>query len=159
MDINKSTGFDDISSIVLQSCAEALREPLHHLFTLSLCCAVVPSSWKIYKVILIFKAGNPTELCQELSSYFNSSKVLERLTSKKIIGHVTKFISPFQFGFTKSCSALQQMLIFINQIVNFPSQTDVIYFDIIVKFSILCPIVSYSRSCGYLAYLALYGPG
>ena len=33
LDIKKST---DISPTVLQNCAEALCEPLHHLFTLSL---------------------------------------------------------------------------------------------------------------------------
>ena len=47
-----------------------------------------------------------------------------------MIDHVTKSISPLQFGFTKNCSTLQQMLIFINQVINTPSQTDVIYFDI-----------------------------
>ena len=132
LDINKSAGFDDISPKVLQSCAEALCEPLHHLFTLSLRYAIVPSSWKIHKVVPIFKAGDPNSIknYRPISLLSNTSKVLERLIFNKIIGHVTKSISPFQFGFTKNCSTLQQMLIFINQIINSPSQTDVIYFDV-----------------------------
>ena len=132
LDINKSAGFDDISPKVLQSCAEALCEPLHHLFTLSLRYAIVPSSWKIHKVVPIFKAGDPNSIknYRPISLLSNTSKVLERLIFNKIIGHVTKSISPFQFGFTKNCSTLQQMLIFINQIIISPSQTDVIYFDV-----------------------------
>ena len=39
-------------------------------------------------------------------------------------------ISPLQFGFTENSSTLQQMLLFIDSIVNHPSQTDVIYLDI-----------------------------
>ena len=69
LDINKSAGFDDISPKVLQSCAEALCELLHHLFTMSLCYAIVPPcSRKIHKIVPIFKAGDPN--CQELLSYF-----------------------------------------------------------------------------------------
>ena len=48
----------------------------------------------------------------------------------KMIGNVTKSISPLQFGFTKNCSTLQQMLMFLDEITNAPAQTDVIYFDI-----------------------------
>ena len=132
LNIDKSTGIDDISPRVLQSCAEALCEPLHHLFSLSLRYAIVPSSWKIHKVVPIFKAGdvNSVRNYRPISLLSNTSKVLERLIFNKMIDHVTKSISPLQFGFTKNCSTLQQMLIFINQVINTPSQTDVIYFDI-----------------------------
>ena len=132
LNIDKSAGIDEISPRVLQSCAAALCEPLHYLFSLSLCYAIVPSSWKIHKVVPIFKAGdaNSVKNYRPISLLSNTSKVLERLIFNKIIGHVTKSISPLQFGFTKNCSTLQQMLIFINQIINTPSQTDVIYFDI-----------------------------
>ena len=132
LNIEKSAGIDDISPRVLQSCAEALCEPLHYLFSLSLRYAVVPSSWKIHKVVPIFKAGdvNSVRNYRPISLLSNTSKVLERLIFNKMIDHVTKSISPLQFGFTKNCSTLQQMLIFINQVINTPFQTDVIYFDI-----------------------------
>ena len=101
LDINKFAGFDDIAPVVLQSCAEALCEPLHDLFTLSLRYAVVPSSWKIHKVVPIFKPGDPNSVknYHPFSLLSNSSKVLKRLIFNKIIGHVTKSINPFQFGF------------------------------------------------------------
>ena len=128
--VEKSAGIDDISPRVLQSCAEALYKPLHHLFSNNY--ALVPSSWKIHKIVSIFKAGdvNSVRNYRPISLLSNTSKVLERLIFNKMIDHVIKSINPLQFVFTKNCSTLQQMLIFINQVINTPSQTDVIYFDI-----------------------------
>ena len=102
------------------------------LFSLSLYYAIVPSCWKVHKVVPIFKAGDPTSVTnyQPIFLLSNASKVLERLIFDKLIGHVTKSISPRQFGFTKNCSTLQQMLMFLDEITNAPAQTDVIYFDI-----------------------------
>ena len=39
-------------------------------------------------------------------------------------------IYALQFGFTENSSTLQQMLLFMDSIINHPSQTDVIYVDI-----------------------------
>ena len=49
LDINKFVAFDENSLKIPQSCAEALCESLHHLFTLSLHYAIVPSSEKFLK--------------------------------------------------------------------------------------------------------------
>ena len=110
----------------------------------------------------IFKAGDPNYVTnyQRISLLSNASKVLERLLIfDKLIGHVTKSISPLQFGFTKNCSTLQQMFIFLDEITNTPAQTDVIYFDISIKLLTLCHIAHYLGNCGILALLALFGPG
>ena len=132
LDVEKSPGMDKISPRVLRSCAVALTEPLHHLFSLSLRYATLPSSWKIHKVVPIPKAGDLTSVknYRPISLLSNTSKVLERIIYNKIINHIGKDINPRQFGFTKNCSALQQMLIFLDQIINSPLQTDVIFFDI-----------------------------
>ena len=132
LDVEKSPGMDKISPRVLKNCAVALFEPLHHLFSLSLRYAILPSSWKIHKVVPVPKAGDPTSVknYRPISLLSNTSKVLERIIYNKIINHISKNINPCQFGFTKNCSTLQHMLIFLDQIINSPSQTDVIYFDI-----------------------------
>jgi len=65
-----------------------------------------------------------------ISLLSNTSKVLERLIYNKIITHISKSITPSQFGFSRNCSTLQQMLILLDHIINGPSQTDVIYLDI-----------------------------
>ena len=49
LDVDKSP--HKISPRVLWSRAEAQTEPLHHLFSQSLCYATLPSSWKIHKVV------------------------------------------------------------------------------------------------------------
>jgi len=65
---------------VLQSCAEALSEPLHHLFSQSLHYAILPPSWKIHKIVPVFKAGDPNSVrnYHSISLLSNTSKVLER---------------------------------------------------------------------------------
>ena len=132
LDVEKSPGMDKISSRVLQSCAEPLTEPLLHLFSQSLRYATLPTSWKVHKIVPIPKAGDPHSVKNycPISLLSNTSKVFERLIYNKIISHISKAINPRQFGFTRNCSTLQQMLIFMDQIINSSLQTDVIYFDI-----------------------------
>ena len=132
LDVEKSAGIDNISPRVLQSCATAICEPLHHLFSQSLRHATLPSCWKIHKIVPIFKAGdaNSVKNYRPISLLSIVSKVLERLIFSKIITHVNKSLSPSQFGFTKGCSTLQQMLILTDFITNTSLQTDVIYLDI-----------------------------
>ena len=57
-DVDKATEIDKISPRVLQSCAVALSEPLHHLFTQSLHHSTLPTCCKIHKIVPIFKAGD-----------------------------------------------------------------------------------------------------
>lgn len=132
LDVQKSPGMDKITPRILQNCADVLCEPLHHLFTQSLRYATIPSCWKVHKVVPIYKAGdmNCVSNFRPISLLSVVSKVLERLIFTKVIIHISKSISPSQFGFTKNCSALQQMLIFTDYIINSPLQTDVIYLDI-----------------------------
>ena len=60
----------------------------------------------------------------------NTSKVLEKIIYDKIIEFVSKSISSSQFGALKGRSTIQQLLVFLHQIVNSTMQTDVIYLDI-----------------------------
>ena len=65
------------------------------------------------KSIKLFKAGdaNSVKNYRSISLLSIASKVLERLIYSKIITHISKFITPSQFSYTKGCSTLQQMLI------------------------------------------------
>ena len=102
------------------------------MFTISLRYSIVPTGWKVHKIVPVFKAGNPSSVknYRPISLLSSISKVLERLVFNKIISHVNTSISPLQFGFIEKSSTLQQMLLFIDSIFNHPSQTDVIYLDI-----------------------------
>ena len=57
-------------------------------------------------------------------------KSLNGLFTIKLLTTLVRTPNPCQFGFTKNCSTLQQLFIFLDQIINSPSQTDVIYLDI-----------------------------
>jgi len=132
LDPNKASGIDDIPPRLLHSCADALCRPLHHLFTISLRYSLIPTGWKVHKIVPIFKAGDPSSVknYHPISLLSNISKVLEHLVYNKIISHVNTSINPLQFGFTEKSSTLQQMLLFTDSIFNYPSQTDVIYLNV-----------------------------
>ena len=131
-DPNKASGIDDIPPRILQLCADALYRPLHYLFNMSLRYGLIPTRWKVHKIVPVFKAGDPSSVKNycPISLLSNISKVLERLIFNKIISHVNTSINPLQFGFTEKSSTLQQMLLFTDSIFNHPSQTGVIYLDI-----------------------------
>ena len=63
----------------------------------------------------------------------NTSLVLERLIYGKISDFISKSISPYQFGFRKNHSTLQQLLLFLKDIFNTFQEkdkyTDAIYLD------------------------------
>ena len=82
----------------------------------------------------IFKSGdrNSVNNYRPISLLCVTSKVLERIIYNHIIDFVKNSISPYQFGFLRHRSTLQQLLIFLNTINtsrNTNSQTDVAYLD------------------------------
>ena len=108
LDVERSAGIDNISPRVLQSCTIAICEPLHHLFSQSLNHATLPSSWKIHKIVPIFKAGDANSVKNycPISLLSIVSKVLERLIFSKIITHIRKFITVwFHQGFVLAANA------------------------------------------------------
>ena len=123
-------------------------EPLHHLFSLSLRYGTLPNSWKIHKILPVFKAGdhNSAKNYCPISLLSNTSKVLERIIYSKIINHISRYISPLQFGFSRNCSTLQQMLIFLDHIINSPLQSDVIYFDTFNTVPTVYCLINYGQS-------------
>ena len=136
LDPNKVSGIDDIPPRILRLCADVLNGPFYNLFTISLRYGIIPTRWKVHKIVPVFKSlrqlSDPSSVrnCRPISLLSNISKVLECLVYNKIISHVSTSISPLQFGFTEKSSTLQHMFLFIDSIINHPSQTDVIYLDI-----------------------------
>ena len=57
------------------------------------------------------------------------SKVLEHIIHEKVTKSISSHISTSQFGFMKGRSTLQQLLIFLKDIYEHKTQTDVIYLD------------------------------
>ena len=82
----KSVGIDDIPSVVWKSCATALCEPVHHLFTLCFSQSYIPPEWKIHCVTPIFKSGDKVSVknYRPISKLCIISKVFERIVFDKI---------------------------------------------------------------------------
>ena len=68
-----------------------------------------------------------------ISLLYILSKLLERLKYYKIIDKIVNLVSPLQFGFVGGRSSLQQLLLFINSVVEaheLSTPIGVIYLDI-----------------------------
>ena len=131
LDPSKASGCDGISAKILKKCSIALYQPIHHLFSLSLCQHYIPLEWRTHLIRPIFKTGERQKVSnyRPISLLCVVSKVLEKLVYNNIIDFVRGSISTTQFGFLKGHSSLQQLLIFWNTIINMPL-TDTIYLDI-----------------------------
>ena len=130
LDTTKASGCDGISAKLLKHCAIVLYQPLHHLFSLSLCQHYIPLEWRTHQIRPIFKSGKKQDVknYRPISLFCVVSKVLERLVFDNVIDVVRSLIYKGQFGFLKGHSSLQQLLIFWNTVINTP-QTDVVYLD------------------------------
>ena len=110
----KSVGIDGISSVVWKSCATALCEPVHHLFTLCFSQSYIPPEWKIHCVTPIFKSGDKVSVknYRPISLLCIISKVFERIVFDKIYDHIASFIiCSEQYGFLRKRSTIQQLLV------------------------------------------------
>ena len=95
----------------------------------------MPGEWRMHLIVPVHKSELKTGIKNycPVSLLCILSKVLEKLIHDKIINTVTKLISPQQFGFMKGRSSLQQLLMFINTLIE-PHKSsipiDTVYFDI-----------------------------
>ena len=128
-------GIDCLSPKVLRHCVPALYLPIYHLFSQCFQQSSFPHKWKTHCIIPILKSGDRMMVSnyRPISLLCVISKVLERIVYNNIIHFLDGTFSDFQFGFLPGRSSLQQLLIFINEILN-AKQTnyglDILYLDI-----------------------------
>jgi hypothetical protein len=96
--------------------------------------AIIPSEWKIHKIIPIYKSGDKhlVENYRPISLLCLLSKILESIIFKEVASFIRPLISTRQFGFMKGSSPLTQLLVSFADIMKHcdsGSYTDVIYFD------------------------------
>ena len=134
LDFNKAMRIDRLSPKVLRHCTPALYLPIYHLFSQCFQQSSLPREWKIHCITPIFKSGDRMMVSnyRPISLLCVISKVLERIVYNNI-HFLDGTFSNFQFGFMPGHLSLQQLLIFINEILN-AKQTnnglDVLYLDI-----------------------------
>ena len=134
LDPNKVMGPDGISPKVLKYCADALCQPISYLFQLTITNSYLPSEWRTHCVIPIFKCGDRATISnyRPISLLCIISKVLEKIIFNISIKFLSNSFTPHQFGFLPGRSTLQQLLLFINELLEAKRTnkvSDVIYLD------------------------------
>ena len=91
------------------------------------------------------------------------SKVLEKVVYNNIVDFITNSISPFQFGFLRNRSTLQQLLVLFNNIFcSLGLQTDVVYldfrkaFDSVAHSELMCKLWKFSITGNLWSWLRAY---
>ena len=136
LDPSKAMGGDGIPPIVLQQCAAAFVEPVHHLFSQCLSQSYLPIEWRTHNITPIPKSKDhsPISSYRPISLLSCLSKALERLAFDKISDFVFEnVISQSQFGFVRNRSTLQQLLKyvdFLHSSLDNCQQVDSIYLNI-----------------------------
>jgi hypothetical protein len=114
LDVNKSSGPDNIPARVLKELANELSPALQLLFSRSLSEGHLPTDWKEAAVIPLFKKGrkNQAKNYRPVSLTSVTCKVFEKIIRQHIVNHLLSqgLISKDQFGFLSGRSCSLQLL-------------------------------------------------
>ena len=134
LDTSKAAGTDDLNPKIFKNCASSLLLPICHLFTICMRSAKIPAQWKEHHIRPVFKSGDKSLIknYRPISLLCILSKVLERIVYDQVMDHINYLFTPHQFGFLPGRSALQQLIIYINSLLEAKQhnkQMDVVYMD------------------------------
>ena len=112
---HKSTGLDQLPSIILRDAAAEISTPLTYILNLSITTDTVPKIWKTAKIIPIHKTGDttlPENYCP-ISVFPILSKLLERSVHSQLLQFLEEnhLLNEWQFGYrlkrsTKTASTI-----------------------------------------------------
>ena len=134
IDPNKAMGTDNINPKILKYCANLLCDPIHHLFQACFTNSYIPTDWHTHCVTPIFKSGDRSNISNycPISLLCVISKVFEKIIFNVTIEFLSNRFTPHQFGFLPDRSNLQQLLLYINDLLdskNNNNVVDVLYLD------------------------------
>lgn len=115
----KSPGADGISNEVIKSLAPSIAYPLCVIFNLSYSTGRFPATWKIGKVIPIYKQKGSREECgnyRPISLLSCLSKLCERLFYDQLYRHISPALTKAQSGFCRGDSTSMQLCRLIQEI-------------------------------------------
>jgi Reverse transcriptase (RNA-dependent DNA polymerase) len=95
-----------------------IESPILHIFNRSLATGIVPSKFKIAKVVPIFKSGDPADMnnYRPISLLCTFSKILEKIVAICLTKYLNEnnLISSCQFGFRAEHSTIHPMTHLLN---------------------------------------------
>ena len=112
LDKNKSSGPDEIPSIVLSQCAKSLAPSLCALINKSLELCQFPENWRNANICPIYKSGDKYDITnyRPISILSVISKVAERCIFNRIYPLLHDQIYTLHHGFMKGRSTITQLL-------------------------------------------------
>ena len=119
LDPNKAMGIDKISPKVLKYCATSLCEPITYLYSQCLHFGYLPLEWQTHLYHSYLQEWGQIHGIKLPSNIFTMYCI--KSTQEIIYRHTNKFFSDLftnhQFGFIPGRSSLQQLLLFVNDII------------------------------------------
>ena len=121
-DLQTKTSLDHngLSSSFIKEIVSSIAPPLAHIFNCSLTTGVVPTQFKLAKVIPIFKSGDVKNVdnYRPISLLCTFSKIFEKIMAKRLTTYIdsNKILNKFQFGFRKKHSSSHPMVHLMNKI-------------------------------------------
>jgi Reverse transcriptase (RNA-dependent DNA polymerase) len=111
---------DGLSIWLVQRVILAIATPLQHIFFESFRQGIVPSQFKIAKIIPVFKSGakDCMDNYRPISLLNSLSKIMEKIVYNRLTCFLEEnsIISNFQFGFRKAHSTLHPLIQFTNAV-------------------------------------------
>lgn len=134
LDLNKTAGPDQIPSVFLVNCAEAISTPITLLFKKSLSECVVPSIWKSAFITPVHKKGPRTEVTnyRPVSKLCIIAKLFEKIIHTQLYAALKNNFNESQHGFVKGKSTVSNLILlddFITSSMGGGKQVDVVYTD------------------------------
>lgn len=135
MDVNKGISPDKISPIFLRNCAHLLAGPLSYIYSKSMEHSCFPDTWKIGKIVPIFKAGSKAKIenYRGVNIMPNLSKVFEKVIYNQLKFIVMPRLSNNQHGFVTNRNIETNLMSFTmkaNEAFSKKAQLDVFLADI-----------------------------
>ena len=114
INVNKSSGLDNIPNKLLKMAAQIVSQSLTHIFNKSLCTGSFPNDWKLARVIPIHKNGAKYDLnnYRPISIISAVAKVFERIIHDQFYHYLTNhnLLTKCQSGFRASHSTVTALL-------------------------------------------------
>ena len=116
----KTLDLSGISVWLTQKIISNIAAPLKHIFANSFSLGIVPSEFKIAKVVPVFKSGNKDSMdnYRPISLLSCFSKIIEKIVGTRLTSFldVNNLISNSQFGFRKKHSTIHPLIHFIDHV-------------------------------------------
>ena len=118
----------------MKNCATSLCEPITFLYIQCLQFGYLPQEWRTHCITPIYKSGDKAIVSNyhPISLLCIISKILEKIVYKYTMSFLSDYFTKHQFGFIPGCSSLQQLLLYINNLIMAKEdscQVDTIYVD------------------------------